>query len=147
MNGEDWTTPAKNQRRCSSCIFFGMVGALESIIKIKERCADFNPDLSEQYLMSCVYAEYTAMGKPVLITNVGDATLFVKEYRCGIVIRNNNPENLREGFQAFRQLSEHELRVTGKNSRKLAEDEFDWDKILAQLNLTLTALVEAFHST
>ena len=34
-----------------------MVGALESIIKIKERCADFNPDLSEQYLMSCVYMQ------------------------------------------------------------------------------------------
>ena len=58
MNDEDWTTPAKNQRRCSSCIFFGMVGALESVIKIKEGCADFNPDLSEQYLMSCVYMQY-----------------------------------------------------------------------------------------
>jgi len=55
MNGTDWTTPAKNQGRCSSCIIFGIVGALESIIKIREGCADFNPDLSEQYVMSCIF--------------------------------------------------------------------------------------------
>ncbi len=41
--------------RCSSCIFFGIIGALESVIKIREGFSDFNPDLSEQYLMSCVY--------------------------------------------------------------------------------------------
>ena len=57
IDGGDWTTPVKNQRRSSSCIFFGLVGALESIIKIKEGCADFNPDLSEQYIMSCVYMQ------------------------------------------------------------------------------------------
>lgn len=55
MNGVDWTTPAKNQGRCPSCVFFCMIGALESIIKIREGCADFNPDLSEQYIMSCIY--------------------------------------------------------------------------------------------
>ena len=55
MNSVDWTTPAKNQKRCPSCLIFSLVGALESIIKIKEECADFNPDLSEQYIMSCVY--------------------------------------------------------------------------------------------
>jgi hypothetical protein len=58
VDGIDWTTPAKNQRKCPSCFFFSMVGAFESIIKIRERCADFNPDLSEQYLMSCVYMKY-----------------------------------------------------------------------------------------
>jgi hypothetical protein len=55
LNGVDWTTPAKNQGRCPSCVFFCMVGALESIIKIREKCPDFNPDLSEQYIMSCVF--------------------------------------------------------------------------------------------
>ena len=57
MDGIDWTTPAKNQRRCSSCIIFGIIGALESIIKIREGCADFNPDLSEQYIMSCIFMQ------------------------------------------------------------------------------------------
>ncbi len=57
MDGIDWTTFPKNQRRCSSCLIFGLIGALESIIKIREGCADFNPDLSEQYIMSCIFMQ------------------------------------------------------------------------------------------
>ena len=55
MNDQDFTTQAKDQKRCSSCLFFGIVGALESLIEIKEGLPDLDPDLSEQYLMSCVF--------------------------------------------------------------------------------------------
>jgi len=51
--GQDWTTPVKNQGNCGSCWDFAAMGALEAVIKIRERCASFNPDLSEQYLLSC----------------------------------------------------------------------------------------------
>ncbi len=53
-NGKDWTTPVKNQGNCGSCWDFAAIGVFESVIKIKENCADFNPDLSEQYVMSCL---------------------------------------------------------------------------------------------
>ena len=53
-NGEDWTTPAKNQGACSSCWDFAALGALESVINIREGCAGLNPDLSEQYVLSCL---------------------------------------------------------------------------------------------
>lgn len=46
----DWTTPAKNQR--NRCYAFTILGALESIIKIREKCVNFTPDLSEQYLIN-----------------------------------------------------------------------------------------------
>jgi len=55
LDGVDWTTPAKHQKRVPSCFFFSIVGALESVVKIKEECADFNPDLSEQYIISCLF--------------------------------------------------------------------------------------------
>jgi C1A family cysteine protease len=58
-NGEDWTTPAKTQYEhsyCGSCWAFAPIGALESVIKIREGYADFNPDLSEQYVISCLEA-------------------------------------------------------------------------------------------
>ena len=53
-NGKDWTTPAKNQGYCGSCWAFAAIGVFESMIKIREGCADLNPDLSEQYILSCL---------------------------------------------------------------------------------------------
>jgi hypothetical protein len=75
------------------------------------------------------FVEYAPMDKPLLVTNIGDAAMFVKRYMCGLVI-HNNPRNLKEGFRAFRELSEGELQRIGENSRKLAQEEFDWNKIL-----------------
>jgi len=54
FNGKDWTTPIRNQGNCGSCWAFGSLAIYESIIKIREECAEFNPDLSEQYLLSCI---------------------------------------------------------------------------------------------
>lgn len=57
--GEDWTTPAKNQYKfgyCGSCFAFAPIATLESIIKIREGNPEFNPDLSEQYIISCLEA-------------------------------------------------------------------------------------------
>lgn len=53
-NGEDWTTPAKCQAYCGSCWDFAALSVFESIIKIREECSEFNPDLSEQYVLSCL---------------------------------------------------------------------------------------------
>jgi C1A family cysteine protease len=70
--GEDWTTPVKSQyvgngplpRRCGSCVVFAAMGALESVIKIREGYANLTPDLSEQYVLSCLPAvAYPYYGK------------------------------------------------------------------------------------
>lgn len=51
---KDYTTPVKNQEGCGSCWVFAAIGVFESVIKIREGCSDFNPDLSEQYVLSCL---------------------------------------------------------------------------------------------
>ena len=52
--GKDWTTCVKDQGSVASCWAFATIGALESVIKIREGCSELNPDLSEQYVMSCL---------------------------------------------------------------------------------------------
>jgi glycosyltransferase involved in cell wall biosynthesis len=86
------------------------------------------------------FAEYAAMGKPLLVTNVGDAALLTEKYHCGIVLSTNSPEALQEGFKRFIKLPHRELQEMGKNSRKLAEEEFDWNKIIGRLSLDLIKL-------
>jgi len=87
------------------------------------------------------FAEYAAMGKPILTTNVGDAADFVKEYECGIVVEDNSPENLIKGINEFRDESKEELKRMGRNSRRLAENEFDWGKV----GINLLKAVELFQ--
>ena len=55
--GRDWTTSAKNQafpEYCGSCWNFAALGALESVINIKEGNPELDPNLSEQYVLSCL---------------------------------------------------------------------------------------------
>lgn len=60
--GKDLTTPARNQGQCGSCWAFAAMGTIESLVNIKENCADVDLDLSEQYLLSCVPASGSCNG-------------------------------------------------------------------------------------
>jgi glycosyltransferase involved in cell wall biosynthesis len=74
-------------------------------------------------------AEITAMSKPVLITDVPEGAELVKRYKCGVVVRNDSPEQLAKGITYFKSRSKAELKVMGENSRRLAENELNWEKI------------------
>lgn len=66
------------------------------------------------------------MSKPVLTSNVGDAADMVKKYNSGIVVENNSVDGMVNGINQFKNLDAAELKRMGQNSRKLAENEFDW---------------------
>lgn len=87
------------------------------------------------------FAEYAAMGKPILTTDVGDASDFVRQYENGIVVENNSPETLAKGMLEFLKLSPDQLKKMGENSRKLAENEFDWRKISNHLKIYLEGVI------
>jgi hypothetical protein len=61
-DGVDLTTPAKNQGQCGSCWIFAAMGAIESVINIREGFKDIDIDLSEQYLLSCKPAAGSCSG-------------------------------------------------------------------------------------
>jgi C1A family cysteine protease len=54
INGKDFTTPARNQGNVGTCWLFAALAILESNIEIRENCSILNPDLSEQYVLSCI---------------------------------------------------------------------------------------------
>jgi glycosyltransferase involved in cell wall biosynthesis len=71
------------------------------------------------------FAEYAAMGKPILASDVGDAGDLIRKYQCGVVVENNKPASLREGIIQLKNLSSETLAHMGRAARSLAENEFD----------------------
>jgi len=52
--GRDWTTPVKSQGGLGSCAAFAAMAALECVINIREKNAELDKNLSEQYILSCL---------------------------------------------------------------------------------------------
>ena len=53
VSGVDWTTPIRDQKGCGSCVAFGTVGVLETMLKRHENDAALAADLSEAHLFFC----------------------------------------------------------------------------------------------
>lgn len=85
------------------------------------------------------FAEYLAMGKPVLSTNVGDAAEIIRKYNCGIIVKDNSISCLLKGIKEFMNRTD-ELDKMGKNARKAAEEEFDWNKIKVNLHEAIKSM-------
>ena len=49
-DGQDWTTPVREASTCGSCVAFGIIGSVESRLKITAGDSSLNPDLSEAHL-------------------------------------------------------------------------------------------------
>lgn len=76
------------------------------------------------------FAEYLAMGKPLIVTNVDETAKFVSEAHCGLVCE----PTVESMSAAIRQASEwtaEERQQMGENARRLAETTFDW-KVIAK---------------
>ena len=86
------------------------------------------------------FPEYAASGRPILTTDVGDAAALVREYSCGKVISDCSEKNLSSAVNHFVSLSKEDLKQMGRNSRKLAEEEFDWRRVGERLKLLIGSL-------
>lgn len=74
------------------------------------------------------FAEYLAMGKPLIVTSVGETAEFVRQYHCGLVCEPT-ARGLTRAIRQAATWSEPERRVMGRNARQLAETVFDWRAI------------------
>jgi glycosyltransferase involved in cell wall biosynthesis len=87
------------------------------------------------------FAEYTAMGRPVLTTDVGDAARLVREYDCGAVAPSNSVEDLRDAILTMAGLDDVRLGTMGAAARQLAETEFSFDVAAHNLASCIEQLV------
>jgi glycosyltransferase involved in cell wall biosynthesis len=78
--------------------------------------------------MPTKFAEYLALGRPLLVTRVGEPAQRVEAERCGLVA-DPNPDALVAAVERFASLDAEERLAMGRRARALAEREFSWDTI------------------
>ncbi len=77
---------------------------------------------------SIALKEALASGKPLIGTNIGGILAQIEDGWNGFLIEPANEKQLAERIMYLIDNEEERIRM-GENSRKLAEEEFDWRKI------------------
>jgi glycosyltransferase involved in cell wall biosynthesis len=91
------------------------------------------------------FAEYLAMGKPLIVTDVDETARFVREYHCGLVCEPT-ADSLSRGIRQAATWNIDERRVMGRNARQLAESVFDWQVIARDYLGALQEIVQHRNS-
>lgn len=74
------------------------------------------------------FAEYLALGKPVIVSDVDETADLIRRHHCGLVAQPT-VESLTAILEDASQLNSGELQQMGARGRNLAESEFSWDRI------------------
>lgn len=74
------------------------------------------------------FAEFAALGRPILVTDVDETADFVRRYGCGFV-SGASPESMAQVMETAAQVPMDELAEMGRRARKMAEENFSWEKI------------------
>ena len=80
-----------------------------------------------------------ANGVPVIMTDIGGLGDVIKEYKCGIVVDENDLKGVREAMETL--AADVELREgMARNALKLAQDEYNWQRMEEKLDSIYKAL-------
>jgi glycosyltransferase involved in cell wall biosynthesis len=93
------------------------------------------------YAFPTKFAEYIAIGKPVIVTDVDETSRFVKRFDCGFVCEPT-AESIANTIKEVKASSSTVLTKKGQNARKLAESEFDQMVISKRYFTFLTKIAE-----
>jgi glycosyltransferase involved in cell wall biosynthesis len=74
------------------------------------------------------FAEYAAMGRPIMVNDVDETADFVRQYDCGFV-SPPSPEAMAETMALAAKLSPDTLAEMGTRARRMAELNFSWNSI------------------
>jgi glycosyltransferase involved in cell wall biosynthesis len=82
-----------------------------------------NRNIATQMAFPTKFAEYLAVGKPVIITNVDETSDFVINFKCGFVCEPS-AEAIAQTIIKAKKLGTDALRRMGQNGRQLAENQY-----------------------
>lgn len=74
------------------------------------------------------FAEYLALGRPLVVSNVDETAELVRANNCGLVSEPNS-DDLARTLAAMSELTCAERQRMGDNARQLAEQAFSWEEI------------------
>jgi len=76
------------------------------------------------------FAEYAALGRPVMVNDVDETANFVNKYGCGWV-SGSTPESMARSMMEAAAMPGQMLEQMGDRARKMAEENFSWERICA----------------
>ncbi len=74
------------------------------------------------------FAEYAAMGRPIMVNDVDETADFVTEYGCGFVAEPS-PESMAQVMKRAAETPSSALEEMGRRARSMAQENFSWEKI------------------
>jgi glycosyltransferase involved in cell wall biosynthesis len=74
------------------------------------------------------FAEYAAMGRPIMVNDVDETADFVRKYNCGFV-SDPSPEAMAATMENVAKIPSKTLAEMGNRARSMAEENFSWQKI------------------
>jgi glycosyltransferase involved in cell wall biosynthesis len=74
------------------------------------------------------FAEYAALGRPMLVNDVDETADFVRKHQCGWVSQPS-PEAMAQKMAEALTCAHQTLADMGRRARQMAEENFSWDKI------------------
>jgi glycosyltransferase involved in cell wall biosynthesis len=88
------------------------------------------------------FAEYAALGRPIVVNDVDETADFVRKYNCGFV-SEPNPEAMAAVMSQAAQVPLETLEEMGKRARQMAEENFSWEMIGDEYAALIRRLIPA----
>jgi glycosyltransferase involved in cell wall biosynthesis len=90
------------------------------------------------------FAEYAAMGRPIMVNDVDETADFVRKYDCGFV-SDPTPEAMAAMMESVAGIPAETLAQMGNRARIMAEENFSWQKIGDDYAALVRQVVERFR--
>jgi glycosyltransferase involved in cell wall biosynthesis len=92
------------------------------------------------------FAEYAALGRPILVNDVDETADFVRTYRCGWVSQPS-AEAMAEKMAEAMTCSHQTLVAMGRRARQMAEENFSWAKSAGEYAALIRDLTSGRHGS